>query len=44
MSDIVETLDKTPENKEKLIQLFEDMQEYGNPPEGIASPASFMWS
>jgi hypothetical protein len=30
-------LDNEPDNKEKLMKLFEDMQEYGQPPEGIAS-------
>ena len=34
---IIVTLDKDPENKDKLMKLFEDMQEYGQPPEGIAS-------
>ena len=34
---IIEILDKDPENKEKLMRLFEEMQEYGQPPAGIAS-------
>ena len=29
---IIEVLDKEPENKDKLMKLFEDMQEYGQPP------------
>lgn len=34
---IIEALDKEPQNKQKLMKLFEDMQQYGQPPAGIAS-------
>jgi peroxin-19 len=37
IDQIIVTLDNDPENKEKLMQLFEEMQEYGQPPAGIAS-------
>jgi hypothetical protein len=30
-------LDETPEDKKKLMDLFEKMQDYGQPPAGIAS-------
>jgi predicted transcriptional regulator len=33
--DILDTLNKNPENKQALIEKFEKMQEYGNPPHGI---------
>lgn len=34
---ILRVLDETPEDKKKLIDLFEKMQDYGQPPAGIAS-------
>lgn len=37
IDQIITTLDNDPDNKEKLMQLFEEMQEYGQPPAGIAS-------
>lgn len=37
IDQIITILDKDPENKDKLMQLFEEMQEYGQPPVGIAS-------
>jgi len=30
-------LDENPENKQKLMDLFEKMQDYGQPPAGITS-------
>ena len=38
---ILEALDKQPNNKAKLIALFEEMQQYGNPPECIAPVSGF---
>lgn len=35
--EIITTLDDQPDNKEKLMDLFEKMQDYGQPPAGIAS-------
>lgn len=35
--EIILTLDEQPDNKEKLMDLFEKMQDYGQPPAGIAS-------
>jgi len=29
-------LEKTPNDKQKMIQLFNDLQQKGNPPAGIA--------
>lgn len=43
LNEIIGILDNSPEKKDKLIELFEKMQELGSPPEGIASTASFMW-
>lgn len=34
---ILHTLDTEPENKTKLMELFEKMQDYGQPPAGIVS-------
>jgi Pex19 protein family. len=38
--ELIETIEKEPENKEKMIQIFEKMHEHGLPPEGILSPLS----
>lgn len=39
---ILHLLETSPENKSEMIALFEKMQEYGNPPEGIAPASGFM--
>jgi hypothetical protein len=33
----LKVLDETPDDKKKLMDLFEKMQDYGQPPAGIAS-------
>lgn len=38
---ILHVLEVEPENKNKLISLFEEMQQYGNPPETIAPVSGF---
>lgn len=40
--EIIDILESSPENKSKMISLFEKMQEYGNPPEGIAPATGLM--
>ena len=35
--EILEVFDKTPEDKTRLMDLFERMQDYGQPPAGIVS-------
>lgn len=40
---ILHVLEVEPENKNKLIGLFEEMQQYGNPPETIAPVSGFFW-
>ena len=35
VNDILAQLQKDPNNKEALIKKFEEMQQYGTPPEGI---------
>jgi hypothetical protein len=34
---IIKTLDNDPNDKERLMKYFEEMQEYGQPPAGITS-------
>ena len=40
--NILKILETNPQNKAQMIALFEKMQEYGNPPEGIAPTTGFM--
>ena len=37
---LLEITEKEPENKEKMINIFEKMHDYGMPPEGILNPLS----
>jgi hypothetical protein len=37
----VETLEKDPNNKPKMIDMFSKLQEKGTPPEGIAPSFGF---
>ncbi len=37
IQQILKVLDENPENKQKLMDLFEKMQDYGQPPAGITS-------
>jgi len=38
--ELLETLDKTPDNKDKMIEIFEKMHDYGLQPEGVLNPLS----
>ncbi len=46
LSEIVVNLEstqqQTQEQKNQLIEMFEKMQELGQPPEGISAPGQFM--
>lgn len=38
INELLTVIDKEPENKEKMINIFEKMHDYGMPPEGILNP------
>ncbi len=38
--ELIDILEKDPQNKEKMINIFEKMHDYGMPPEGILNPLS----
>jgi len=40
INKLLEVIEKEPENKEQMINIFEKMHDYGMPPEGILNPLS----
>lgn len=42
VANLESTEKQTQEQKDQLIQMFEKMQELGQPPEGISAPGQFM--